>query len=197
MTDSTTWPAWLRPTNDSPDLREDSVLAGDLQSMAVGLTGLPTNNVRPRWQAEPPKEPAIDVDWCAIGVVNESPAINPSVVHDGANGGTDTMTRQERLTVVATFYGPRANSNAKLLRDGIWLAQNRDMLRRTGLVLRSAEGPTRSPELVNTRWRDRADVTLELERMATRVYPVRNIASAPITINGAQPAPQSFIVSEE
>lgn len=150
-------PGWLRP-QAGPD---EERLEDALHDMVCGLTGLAGSLVRPRWQPLPPAAPGSGVDWCAVGIMAE-----------GAPGGAawhaDGLTRlevHETLTVMCSFYGPRARALARALRDGLWIEQNRAMLRESAnLALVRVGDIIPAPELVNTRWLRRQDVTLTLTR---------------------------------
>lgn len=47
-----------------------------LQQIFVGLSGLPGDLVRPRWQPSPPKQPDIFINWLAIGITEVKPDAN-------------------------------------------------------------------------------------------------------------------------
>ncbi len=156
-----------------------------LQALLVGVTGLPGAMVRPRWQPVTPKQPAPSSDWCAFGVMTIDPDANPALSHDpSANGGKggDTLLRHEQLTVLCSFYGPNGQQNAGLLRDGMYIAQNSEVLHLALTAFVGAGSITTAPELVNEQWIKRYDITLMLRRQVVRTYQVQNILSATETI---------------
>jgi hypothetical protein len=136
--------------------------------------------VRPRWQPGNPKQPEPGVDWCAIGVMVQTPDAGPAIQHRSANGGADQLERHEGIEVLATFYGPHRNSFATKLRDGISIPQNMEALQTSAIGFVEC-GPIRSvPELVNQQWAKRSDMLMRFRRKTTRVYPVQNIEVADI-----------------
>jgi len=182
MANDSTQAGWLVPTAQSPPL-EDAALDAVFQQMIVGLTGLPGNMVRPRWQPTVPKQPEPTVNWCAIGVTNSEPDANPAMIHNGADEGSDTLQRNEVLTVLASFYGPNASANAAQARDGIFVSQNNAMLGTYSMGLVSV-GPKRpAPELVNQQWIRRYDFEIKVRREIIRTYNVLNILSADGTVD--------------
>lgn len=167
---------YLTPSSPSPPM--DDCLEDILQAVVVGITGLPGDMVRPRWQPRPPKQPEINQDWCAIGVMSSTPDNTPAIVHDGSGDGSSTLRRHTSLNVLATFYGPCAGHYASLLSDGLYIAQNREAMMRDGLALIEVE-PIRSvPSLVNTMWRRTYDLPIRLRRRVDRTYPVLNLTGA-------------------
>lgn len=154
-----------------------------VQALVAGVTGLPGDRVRPRWQPTQPRMPEITVDWCAVGVtVTDTERGTAYINHDGTAEGHDDLVRHEQLEVLASFYGPSAVRNAALLRDGLQIAQNRAALDTQGMAFVEA-GPVRTvPELVNEQWLRRCDLSLTLRRVVRREYPVLNILSAPVSI---------------
>ena len=151
------YPGWLSPAPGP----EGAQLEDALHDMVCGITHLPGSLVRPRWQPQTPKLPAPDVDWCAIGIVNCG-ASGGAEWH--ANGRT-TVAMDERLTVMASFYGPGSAQLATRLRAGLWLEQNRATLRMgANLALVSAGDITTAPELVDMRWLHRHDILLTFAR---------------------------------
>lgn len=165
---------------------DDDALTDIITAAVAGVTGLPGNMVRPRWQPKPPPRPAALVDWCAVGIVEDDQDDNPVVVHDGlANGGLgqDVLMRQESFQVLASFYGPNAKGYAKRLRDGLYISQNREQLQQESISFVSASTIRALPEQVGAQWLDRFDLPLFFRRAVNRVYEVQSIASSDIDLN--------------
>jgi hypothetical protein len=169
---------FIVPEGDLP--ANDDDLIDFLQEMIVGVTGLDPALVRPRWQPEPPNVPAQSVDWVAAGVRLVRADAFPYVVHDpdgDAGQGTDKLVRNEILELFCSFYGPHSQGYAARLRDGMFIAQNREALTARAMNVIEAGEITRAGELVNNLWRTRDDFTLTLGRQITLVYPVRHLLS--------------------
>lgn len=169
---------------------DDVELDAVFQTLAVGITELPGDLVRPRWQTAAdvpgnlggtPKQPEPGVNWCAIGVVNVKQSAGPWLVYD-ENTNTELYWDHEELTVMATFYGPNCQSFMRLLRAGLNVPQNTEsllpyMIRYVGC------GPIRTvPELVNQQWIRRQDISLEFRRKVIMTYGIENILISEIDL---------------
>ena len=147
--------------------------------------------VRPRFQMEEditdaqPRNPNARVNWCAVGVVSEAPTGRPSLLHDGAGEGRSTLVRHTELDVLASFYGPRSGGLAALLRDGLYVPQNREGLFLQGMGLIDVGIARRVPDIVNTSARRRTDLGFRLRRRTERVLPILNLKQAVGTLTGA------------
>lgn len=172
MSNTSATGGYLVPLNNA--LTEDEI--NDLwQSVVCGVTGLPGELVRPRWQPIAPMPPAPEVDWCAIGVTEYPDGDGYSgITHNPEGEGTNTVTTDERMIILASFYGPHASDNARLFRDGLNISQNRGQLRKAGFALQWATPPVPAPELVNGLWRKRSDVTITAILETKRDYAVLN-----------------------
>lgn len=175
MTDSSTG-GYLLPTSPAPAM--DTVLEDQIQAALVGITGLAGALVRPRWQPTPPKQPAADVNWCAFGVTNNRPDSYGAVTHDPPGQGSDTIQRHEMIDVIASFYGPAGQGYATMFSDGLLIEQNREQLAANGLKVFELGDPLAAPDLTNTTWIRRYDVSFTLRRQVDRTYAVLNILSA-------------------
>ncbi|MFM0044122.1 phage neck terminator protein [Paraburkholderia sediminicola] len=182
MANDSTQSGYLVPTAPSPPL-EDAALDAVFQQMIVGLTNLPGNMVRPRWQATVPKQPDPSVNWCAIGVTNSETDANPVITHNPGGNGSDTLLRNEVLTVLASFYGPNASANASQARDGLFVAQNNDMLTTNLMGLVDVGRKMPAPELVNQQWIRRFDFEIRVRRQIVRTFNILNILSAQATVD--------------
>lgn len=153
-----------------------------IQQFLVGVTGMVDTTVRPKWQKNPGKEPATTEDnWCAFGIT-ETPTQLDSYVDVGAD--SSTLQAQEELLIDLSFYGPEAYKNAKKLRDGIKISQNRDVLR-TGKIGFKDIGSIRNfPELKGGVWFQRSDVNLILVRQADSIFAVLPVVSAGGVVEG-------------
>lgn len=180
MTDSSTG-GYLSPAVASPPL-EDDALTAIFQQMIVGITGLPGNMVRPRWQPNPPKQPEPTVNWCALGIAVQTLDDGPAIVHNGAGNGSDTYIRHEQIDVLASFYGPNGMQNAQLLSDGLAIPQNLEQLKAQDMNSVDTGQIRTAPDLINEQWVRRYDIELTFRRKITRSYAVLNVLSASSTV---------------
>lgn len=169
---------YLAPSNPSPP--EDDSLDDIFQAAIVGTTGMDGAYVRPRWQPNTPKQPDPSVDWCAFGVNRRAVQDFPSIQHFGTGQGRDELSRHEDIELLATFYGPNAQKFAMLLRDGLYVPQNIEILKSQGVSFVDCGDLTTIPEIFNLNWIKRFDLKATFRRKVTRVYPVLNIAAADV-----------------
>ncbi|WP_343724936.1 phage neck terminator protein [Herbaspirillum huttiense] len=178
-TDSSTG-GYLTPVGAQP--LDDAALDLVLQGYVVGVTGMQGAMVRPRWQPTVPKQPPADTNWCAIGVQDTDREAVASIQHNPAGDGSDTLRRNEVLTILASFYGPGAKGLATLFADGIQIAQNQEAIAAQGLQFMDSEQILTAPELVNEQWIRRYDLSFRLRRQVVRTYAVLNVESAQVTV---------------
>jgi len=167
----------------SPAPLEGQALNRFLQQVFVGITSIDGTLVRPRWQTEPPVIPAFGTDWMAFGIVHRKGDDFASNVHTATGNGADSVYRQEILTILCTFYGPNADNNASLLREGLFVPQNREVLQLNNFGLVEVGESVSVPDLIKDRWTYRADMRIRLRRSILRTYPVLNILSAEVTVD--------------
>ena len=185
-------PPYLAPT--SPPPAEGSALEDVLHDMIAGITGLAGPLVRPRWQPEPDNIPEAATAWAAFGIPTRDTTKYPEVTHKSTDpdpmiGGIDTLHQQEELDVLVSFYdlgaGGQADGLCAILRDGLYIAQNREaMFAAAGLELVTTGAAQPVPSLLKQRWLYRADMTFQLRRQIDRVYGIPNIAWAVGTLIG-------------
>jgi hypothetical protein len=158
---------------------EGIALEDFVQQFVAGVSGLPGQNVRPRWQPEPPNIPDFGVDWCAVGITRHRPIGTwASVTHCSAGDGYDMMQRHEDLDILCSFYGPGADDFAGNLHNGLMIWQNRSLLTLVGMAFVEISEGIRAPEFIKNRWLERTDKPLWLRRIIVRTYPVLNLLSA-------------------
>jgi len=179
-----------------PEPLEDQALRDFLQAWISGVSGLLAEMVRPRWQPEPGNLPAENVNWAGFGVQRVESDVNAAELHFPSDPGYNELRRHEILNVMASFYGPGASGYAKKFRDGIQVAQNREVLSLNSMGLVESGDVISFPELVKNKWYYRADMSFRIRRQIVRQYPVLNIMSAtaslkneiytePINVQGA------------
>jgi hypothetical protein len=169
---------YLAPTAPVPP--DDVDLDNLLQELVAGVTGLPGEMVRPRWQPTVPKQPEPTENWCAMGVSVQTNDSGPAIRHDPAGDGSDTYTRHQQIDLMCSFYGPSAKGYAQRLADSISIPQNGEQLALNGMKFVSASDIQPAPALINQQWNRRYDLTLVLRRKITRTYPVLNLLSAEV-----------------
>lgn len=173
----------------SPQPVEDSALVNFFQAIVVGLTGFtdPTL-VRPRWQPQMPIMPDIATDWIALGINDRPSDTFAAVSHQpslNSGNGADVFGRNETLEILISVYGPNADTNATLIRDGLSIAQNREVLQLVGMGLVEVTSPKAIPPLYNAQWYYRLDMKVYIRRLVLRTYPILNIESILGTVTSA------------
>ena len=188
MSNDSSTGGFIQPTSAAPI--EDAALDALLQALVAGVTGLPLNLVRPRWQAVPTAQPEPATDWCAIGVIDETPPPFSALRHVGRDvsgtnpNGYSISTEWTQLRVLASFYGPAARGNAATMRAGLMIGQNRETLFGSGIALVDAPGVARFvPSMVNNQTVRRVDIEMLFNRAIQRTWPIDDLLSAQIQFN--------------
>lgn len=166
---------YLLPTNEA--LPGSLTLEQFIQTVLVGITGFDPTLVRPKWQPAPIKRPDISVNWMAFGIQEDNAQAN-AFVEPNALGNGSTLGRQTEISIQCSFYGPAAYDNAGAFRDGFQIFQNLAALRSADMGFTSTTQIMRAPELINTQWFNRAEMTLVLARRVIRTYQALSFASA-------------------
>lgn len=161
----------------TPRPSEGQELRRFLQSVLVGVTDLQPSLVRQSWQPNPAPVPSIETNWMAFGIESQRAEAGDPYQRQ-LDDGSSLMIRHEELDVACIFYGPDAQGNANLLRDSMYLAQNRESMYAVGMGLVGFSETFHVPELINDRFFDRADITMTLRREVRREYPVLNFVAA-------------------
>lgn len=161
----------------------DEALVNFLQEWVVALTGLASTKVFPRWQPEPPNLPGQSENWAALGIQSREADFNAVELHvNDINGGYDQIRRHEELDCLISFYGPQADKYSHLFREGMQVAQNREVLSVNNMGLIGSGSLRTVPEMVKERWLYRVDLPFQLRRQIVRNYTVLNLQSALITL---------------
>ena len=93
------------------------------------------------------------------------------------------MQEHEDLEILTSFYGPNAGANMNRLRLGLYVAQNRDMIKAAGLNMVSVGRPVRIPDLVNVQFINRIDLPVSLRRKISLTYNVQSLNAGLLTGN--------------
>jgi hypothetical protein len=182
---------YLQPTGAAPP--EDAGLDSIFQKLIIGLTGLPGNMVRPRWQSTVPKQPEPATNWCAVGVTgiehdaNSYEQLNPA--------GNETFIRHEIISVLCSFYGANALNFASQARDGMYVQQNNSTLDQFEMGLVEVGSIVTAPALINQQWVRRFDLSMRIRRRVVRTYPILTILSAQATVD-SDPRTETIIVDQ-
>ena len=156
--------------------RPQLTLVQFIQTLLVGLSALPATLVRPSWQLEEPKDPDVTVDWIAFAISNITPDANAYQGIDEEN--VVTLQRQETLEIALSVYGPAAQDNITLIRDGFQIPQNSAALLKANMGF-AHDAPARHvPDYFGGRWIDRYTTEIFLRRYVQREYPILTFLSA-------------------
>ena len=182
MSNDSTSPGWITPIPD--DTPYDEELERILSRWISNVSGLPGKTMYPKWQ---PKDkvrpfPAPDTSWCAFGISDLPSTDYPAFIHQTEDGSE--LSRHEDINCFISFYGPSGSANSSLFRDGISINQNNDELNTYGLSVTSFTRITPAPEVINSQWVRRYDMTVSLRRKIIRKYAIKNIVSAEVKFFG-------------
>lgn len=198
MSNDSSTGGFIAPTSAAP--AEDAALDTILQTLVIGVCSLPANLVRPRWQQVSPAQPEPTVDWCAIGVIDETPFERGASRHFGRDtsgtnpNGYTVAVDWQTIRVLASFYGPNARGNAASLRSGMLVPQNRETLYGSGIALVEAPGVARFvPYTDNQQTIRRVDIEMIFNRAINRTWPIDDLLEAVIEIGTDRPSTQDFV----
>lgn len=176
-------------TTASPDLgpllpsttsyESDDAIADVVGDIVAGILALDRNAVRPRFQlGAPPQMPGPTSNWIALGTSSVREASMRGIVtHVGAGDGYDCVQTPEQHELLLSFYGPHGLSLARKLRDGLKVSPNRYAVRAAGLAYVGSGPIINLGEQINSSWYRRADMTVRLDGIVIRDYPVLNLLS--------------------
>lgn len=179
MVNNSSTGGYLKPTSTLNPPRGLNLIQF-IQTIVVGISGIDGTLVRPKWQVEPPKQPDIMVNWIAMGIANQNPDTFAFVGMD-SDGNTE-FSRNEEIEVSCSLYGPDALEIAGVLRDGLQIPQNLEVMRQANMGLIETGRPNHVPDLVNERFINRIEMSIFLRRQVQRVYVILPIVSAQGTI---------------
>lgn len=158
-----------------PTLPDSVALRRFFQGLIKGVTGLPGDMVRPRWQANPPPRPSVEVDWCGFDIASRTPDAN---AHMQQLATTAKQTRHEQLEIKCSFYGPNCQGYGELLRDGLEVSQNREPLLLAGMGYVESANFFHLPELINDQYYERFDFSVFVNREVGKVYQILPFSGA-------------------
>jgi len=186
---------YLTPSSSVVD---DDDLIDIFTEAVAGITALPGQMVRPKWQPKEPKRPDSSVNWCAVGITTTQSDAGPVIQHVPTGGdenlGQDLYTRHQNIEVLATFYGPGAKGNAQLLSDGLSIPQNIETLQLNSISFVSAGTIIAVPESINMQWLKRYDLLLYFRRRIDRAYDIQNVKSANVQLDTSEGYSAEIIV---
>ena len=188
MTNTSATGGFLSPLS-TPAPLEDQALADFFQQYVAGITGIAGNLVRPRWQAEPPNIPQVGVTWASIGVMSREADVFAYTEHSPAGNGSDKLQRHEIFNMLVSFYGDNADSMMSSFRDGMQIAQNREILTLNNMGLMSSEDIIAVPSIIKEKWLYRVDMRFKIKRQILRTYSVETLLSADIKLYEDTPPP--------
>lgn len=179
MTNTSKTKGFLTPVGTIPVYDND--LDTVFRQFIAGVTGLDRSLVGSCWNGRFPVEATDETTWCQAGVISYGGNPGPSIVHNGTNpadgdDGTDVLTWQEELTLLARFYGPKSEFYAALLKYGCMVKQNADELLDWGIAFAAADKTFSEIVTVNNLLVKETSFSLYFRRSVSFTYQVRNIA---------------------
>jgi hypothetical protein len=168
---------YLTPNNAAPP--DDQDLDRIFHDLFTGIAGIDATLVRPRWTIEPGNMPPLGSSWIAQGVVERRD--DPTVTQWFTDGIGTTVIRQQEIINLLSFYGTGAAALEAVVRDGLYLDQNREAIGALGLSLVIVGNARNASMLINERWNKRIDVQITFRRTIKRIYPILSLLSGSST----------------
>lgn len=167
---------FLAPKAGSTVLDDDDLLDA-LQPIIAGVAGYTDGSlVRPRWQSKDvPNQPDYDINWIGFGIANTRSDTFHYEGHVDSGAGYDVFEYTEELDVLISCYGPKSQSFARRLSDGLKIEQNRADLNAMNMSVMSVGSPVTLPALLHSTWVRRVDVTVTLRRYISRQYGIATV----------------------
>lgn len=170
---------YLTPTNT---INIDGDPLDDIfHDLFAGVTGVDNTLVKPRWVIKPSNMPDRNTTWMSFGVIDTRNDINPSQWFDDKQGMI--LINNQELDVQVSCYGPNAAQLESILRDGLNLDQNREVINSLGIVLVDVGKAINTSELVNTEWVKRVETTVTFRKQIRRVYAILSLEAAAVDIH--------------
>jgi hypothetical protein len=170
---------YLTPTN-SINI-DDTDLDHIFHDLFAGVTGLDNTLVRPRWVLKPSNMLDRNTTWISFGVIDTRNDTNPSQWFDNVQGMI--LINNQELDVQVSCYGPNAAQIEGILRDGLNLDQNREVIDSLGIVLVDVGKAVNTSELINTEWVKRVETKVTFRKQIRRVYAVLSLEAAAVDIH--------------
>jgi hypothetical protein len=156
---------------------DDKELDRIFHTLLVGLTSLDVKLVRPRWEIDLTNIPPLGTNWLAHGIYKRK----DDVLYDkDLTGSVYSVSRNQELTILLSFYGLNAYSNHSKVRDGLAIDLNRQYLVTNGMNLVKVGEPMNRNEKINTNWVKRVDCELLLTRRLVSTYQINSILTAEV-----------------
>lgn len=181
MPDSTTLGYITPSTEDSTDRPLEDIF----QAAIKGITGIPGKYVRPQAPDVIANLPEVNVDWVSFRVSVTEFDFDAHQQHQPAllTTGGNVVSRDERLDLVMSFYGPLAHRYVNRMVNGLAIDQNRWVLMDSGIKLIGIGQPVNLPSLLKEKWERRLDLTTTFSRRLHTNYPVRTVVEAGLGID--------------
>lgn len=164
----------------TPAPLEGSALNDFLQAFMVGISGIGGTLVRPAFQTEPPVIPEADTLFMTFRYETRPADQYPYVDAQG------NMQRHEDIHILCSFYDTgtdgQADTYAALLRDGLAIDQNLEVLSLNNMGLREVGDLVAVPVLIKSQWEYRVDFPFVITREILRSYPVLPLETANIEL---------------
>jgi len=163
----------------------DRALEDIFQAAIRGITGLPGAQVRPQAPATINNLPEVTVDWVSFRVTPKEYDFDAHLNHQPTllvNGGS-VVSRDEKLEVQLSFFGPLAQQYVNRWVNGLSLDQNRWTLMDNSIKFHFHGSVVSLPALLKEQWQRRLDITSIFSRRLKTTYPIRTIESADMGLN--------------
>lgn len=174
MTNNSSTGGYLAPTY--PALPDGLTLDQFVNTIIAGMTGLAGQNVRPRFQQNPPKTPDVDFNWCAFK--NQNFLTDANAYVEVMDDATTKLVEHEQFDIFCSFYGPLAEDLARAFRTGFQISQNREPMFKANMGFKGHSAIIPADELINERWFQRRDVTVTIVRQIQPLYEILSFESA-------------------